>query len=75
MVDLEGEDRNLRLRTLKEIMGNSAFAVGQLNVRRSGKSLKASPRRKRRDAMASWTQRKKRGVVVAFRTHLLAITI
>jgi hypothetical protein len=50
------EDEDMTPRT---IMGHREFAVGQLKMRQSGESLMASPRRKRRDAMASWTQRKK----------------
>jgi hypothetical protein len=50
--------------TLRTIIGHRDFAVGQ-KMRESGESLMASPRRKRRDAMASWTQRKKSGIIVA----------
>ena len=57
--------------TFKPTIGMRPLHVCRSNVSRSGRMRSVSDITKRREAIVNWVQRKKSGIEVTLRTHLL----
>ena len=62
---------DLKPSTFKPTVGMRSLHVCKSNVSRSGRMRSVSHITKRREAIVNWVQRKKSGIEVALRTHLL----